>query len=70
MRGTLTVCITPGGTAVAQSLRYCATNRKVAGSILNVVIEIFHCHNPSDRTMALGATQPVTEISTRSISWG
>jgi hypothetical protein len=31
---------------------------------------IFHLHNPSDRTMALGSTQPLTEISTRSISWG
>ena len=26
--------------------------------------------NPSDRTVALGSTQPLTEISTRSISWG
>ena len=26
------------------------------------------CH--SDRTMALGSTQPLTEMSTRSISWG
>ena len=26
--------------------------------------------NPSDRTMALGSTQPLTEMSTRSISWG
>jgi len=26
--------------------------------------------NPSDRTMALGSTQPLTETSTRSISWG
>jgi hypothetical protein len=25
--------------------------------------------NPSDRTMALGSTQPLTEMSTRSISW-
>jgi len=24
----------------------------------------------SDRTMALGSTQPLTEMSTRSISWG
>jgi hypothetical protein len=30
------------GTAVAQWLRYCATNRKVAGSILDGVIGIFH----------------------------
>ena len=26
--------------------------------------------NPSDRTMALGSTQTLTEMSTRSISWG
>jgi len=26
--------------------------------------------NPSDRTMALGSTQSLTEMSTRSISWG
>ena len=58
------------GTAVAQWLRRCATNRKVAGSIPDGVIGILHWHNPSDRTMALGSTQPLTEMSTRSISWG
>jgi hypothetical protein len=42
------------GTAVAQRLRCCTTNRKVAGSIPDGVIGIFHWHNPSDRTMALG----------------
>jgi hypothetical protein len=30
------------GTALAQWLRYCAANRKVAGSIPDGVIEIFH----------------------------
>jgi len=30
----------------------------------------FHRHNPSNHTMALGLTQPLTEMSTRSISWG
>jgi hypothetical protein len=34
------------------------------------VIGIFHRHNPSDRTMALGSTQPLTEMSNRRISWG
>ena len=58
------------GTAVAQWLRCCATNRKVAGSIPDRVIGIFHWHNPSDRTMALESTQPLTEMSTRSISGG
>ena len=32
----------PVGTAVAQCLRCCATNRKVAGSIPDDVIGIFH----------------------------
>jgi len=49
------------GTAVAQWLRCCATNRKVAGSIPD---------GPSDRTMTLRWTQPLTEMSARSISWG
>jgi len=58
------------GTVVAQWLRCCATSRKVAGSIPDGVIGIFHWHNPSNRTMTLGSTQPLTEMSTRSISWG
>jgi len=37
-------------------LRHCATNRKVAGSIPDGVIEIFRSHNPSGRTMTLGLT--------------
>ena len=35
-------------------LRHSATNRKVACSIPDGVIGIFHWHNPSGRTMALG----------------
>ena len=57
------------GTAVAQWLRRCATNRKVAGSIPDGVIGIFHYNNPSDRTMALGSTQLLMEMRTRGISW-
>jgi hypothetical protein len=30
----------------------------------------FFIDSLSDRTMALGLTQPLTEMSTRSISWG
>jgi hypothetical protein len=33
-------------------------------------IGIFHWHNPSGRTLALGLTQPLTETSTRNICWG
>ena len=65
-----TVLINNWGTAVAQWLRCCATNRNVAGSIPDGVIGIFHRPNPSDRTIALGSTQPLTEMNTRSISWG
>ena len=58
------------GTRGARSwLRHCATNRKVAGSIPDGVIGIFHWYNLSGRTMALGLTQPLTEMSTRNISW-
>ena len=60
----------PEGTAVAQWLRRVLQIVKAAGSIPAGVIGIFHCHNPSDRTMSLGSTQPLTEMSTRSISWG
>jgi len=40
-----------------------------AGSIPDDVIGIFQWHNPSGRTTALGSTQPLTEMSTRCISW-
>jgi len=37
---------------------------------LMVSLEFFHGHNSSGCTMALGSTQPPTEMSTRSISEG
>jgi hypothetical protein len=54
-----------------RQLRCCATNRKIAGSIPASVSGIFHWpkENPPDRTVALGSTQPLTEMNTRSISW-
>jgi hypothetical protein len=58
------------GTWQRSWLKHCATSQKVAGSILDGVIGIFHWHNPSGRTMALGSTQPLTEMSTRNISLG
>jgi len=45
------------GTAVAQRLGSCATNRKVAVSI------------PNGGTMALGSTQPLTEMSKLKVKW-
>jgi hypothetical protein len=50
-------------------LRHCATSRKVAASIPDGVIGIFHWHNLSGRTMALRSTQPLKEMSTRNIFW-
>jgi hypothetical protein len=47
-----------------------ATNRKDVGSISVGVIGIFHCNNPSGRTMALGSIQTPTEVSIGNISWG
>ena len=64
------LCIRQKGIAVVQWLRCCVTNRKVTASIPDGVTGIFHWHNPSDRTTALGSTQPLTEMSTRSVSGG
>ena len=50
-------------------LRHCAASRKVAGSIPDGVTGIFCWHNPSVRTVAPGSTQPLTEMSTKNISW-
>ena len=58
-----------GGTWWCSWLRHCATSRKVAGSIPDGVIGIFHWHNPSGRTTVLRFTQPQREMSTRNISW-
>jgi hypothetical protein len=57
------------GTRWRSGLRHCATSLKVVGSIPDGVIGIFHWHNPFGRTMALGSSQPLTEMSTTNISW-
>jgi len=57
------------GYAMAQ-LKHCATSRKVAGSIPDGVNGIFYWHNPSGRTMAMGSTRPLTEMSTRNTVFG
>jgi hypothetical protein len=49
---------------------HCATSRKVAGSIPDEVIGFFNWPNPSSRTMALGSTQFLTEMSTRNLPVG
>jgi hypothetical protein len=46
-----------------------ATSRKVAGSNPDEV-DFFNLPNPSSRTVALGSTQPLTEMSTRNLPGG
>ena len=61
---------TKGDTRWRSWLRHCATSRKVVGSIPDGFIGFFHWRNPSSRTMPLGLTQPLTEMSTKNVSWG
>jgi hypothetical protein len=56
------------GPGVAQCLRRCATSRTVPGSIPGSITAFFSDIFPSDRTMALGSTQPLVKMSTRNIS--
>jgi hypothetical protein len=52
---------------IMKTLRYKPEGR---GFDLHSVTGMFHLHNHSGRTMALGSTQPLTEMSTRNTSWG
>jgi hypothetical protein len=45
-------------------------SRKVAGSTPDVFFETFYLRNLSGRTMDLESTHSMTEMSTRSISFG
>jgi hypothetical protein len=47
-----------------------ATSRKLEGSILDKVIGFFILPNPSSLIMALGSTQPLTEITTMNLLGG
>jgi hypothetical protein len=51
---------------LVEALRYKPEGHSV---IPDCVIGIFHGRNPSGHTMALGMTQPLTELGTRNISW-
>ena len=66
----LTLCtVDCGGMRWRSWLRHCATSWKVTGLIPDSVIGIFHWHNPSSCTKALGLTLSLREMSTRNISW-
>jgi hypothetical protein len=43
---------------------------KVAGLIPDEIIGCFNWPNPSSRTVALGSTQPITEMNTRNLPGG
>jgi hypothetical protein len=58
-----------GDTRWSGWLRHYATNWKVTGSSPDKV-DFFNWPNPSSRTMALGSTQPLTEMSTRNLPGG
>jgi hypothetical protein len=58
------------GAGVALWFRHCATSRTVPGSIPGGVTGFFSHIFPSDRTMALGSTQPLVKMSTRNIPGG
>jgi len=51
-----------------EALRYKLEGR--AGLIPDGVIGTFHGRNPSGRSMALGLTQPLTEMSINNMSGG
>ena len=69
-QGTNVLILQSMGHAVAQLVETLRFTRKVESSIPDGVTGIFHWRNPSGRTMALGSTQPLTEMRTRNISWG
>jgi hypothetical protein len=52
------------------NMRQHATSRKVAGSIPHDVTGFSNWPNPSSRTMAMGSTQTLTEMSTRNLCGG
>ena len=52
---------------LVEALHYKPEGRR---SISHGISGMFHYLHPSSSTMNLGSTQPLTEMSTRSISWG
>jgi hypothetical protein len=54
-------------TQLGEALHY---NPKVEVLITDGVTGVFYFLNPSGRTMALGLTQPLSEMSTKGIPWG
>ena len=53
---------------LVEALRYKPEGRKFDSRMVS--LDFFQLHNPSGRTLALGLTQPLTEMSTRNVYWG
>ena len=53
---------------LVEALRYKPEESRLRYPIVS--LEFFILYNPSGRTMALRLIQPLTEMSTRDISWG
>jgi len=51
-------------------MKHCITTLKVEGLITDGVAGIVYLLNFSGCTMALGSTQPLSEMSTKGITWG
>jgi hypothetical protein len=51
-------------------MKHYATSRRAMGSIPDEVIGFLNWTNTSSRTMALGSTRPLTEMSTRNLPGG
>jgi hypothetical protein len=58
------------GPGLAQWSRRCAASRTVPGSIPGGFTVFFSDISLSDRTMALGSTQPLVKMSTRNLPGG
>jgi hypothetical protein len=59
-----------GGMPYHSWLRHHGTSQKIAGLIPSEVVGFFNWRNPSSCTMALGLTQPLTEMSIRNLPVG
>jgi hypothetical protein len=55
------------GRARDRSLRHVSARRKVTRSILDEITSFFNCANLCSCTVALGSTQPLTEMSIRNL---
>jgi hypothetical protein len=63
-------CFCSVSSIVIYFILYYATSRKVTSSFAGEVIGFFSWHKPSSRTMALGSTQSLTEMSIRNLPGG